>query len=135
MATMDEQGRVDPVPSVISIAQLVYALHTFAIVVGLIGAATTVVGSFLGSLPSIVAVILNYVKRGDAKGSWAESHYRWQIRTFWFALLWLLVGWTLILTVVGIVVGGPLLLILPVWLIYRIVRGWLRLNDKKAMYV
>ena len=135
MATMDEQGRVDPVPSVISIAHLVYALHTFAIVVGLIGAATTVVGSFLGSLPSIVAVILNYVKRGDAKGSWAESHYRWQIRTFWFALLWLVVGWALILTFIGIVIGGPLLLILPVWLIYRIVRGWLRLNDKKAMYV
>lgn len=135
METIDEQGRVDPEPSVISIAHVVYALHAFAIVVGLIGAATTVVGSFVGSLPSIVAVILNYVKRGDARATWAESHYRWQIRTFWFALLWFLVGWALILTFVGIVIGGPLLLVLTVWLIYRIVRGWLRLNDKKPMYV
>ena len=135
MATIDEQGRADPGSSTISIAHVVYALHTFAIVVGIIGAATTIVGSFLGSLPSIVAVILNYVKRGDAKGTWVESHYRWQIRTFWFALLWLIVGWLLVVTIIGFVVGGPLLLILPIWLIYRIVRGWLRLNDKKPMYV
>ena len=74
--------------------------------VGIAGTAT-VVGSFIGSVPSIVAVILNYVKRGDARGTWAESHYRWQIRTFWYALLWFLVGWALIVTLVGALVGVP----------------------------
>jgi uncharacterized membrane protein len=94
-----------------------------------------VVGSFIGSVPSIVAVIINYVKRGDARGTWVESHYRWQIRTFWYALLWFLVGWALILTIVGVLVGVPVLIALTVWLIYRIARGWLRLNDRQPMYV
>jgi uncharacterized membrane protein len=66
---------------VLTVAHLVYALHTLAIVVGIVAAAT-VIGSFVGSVPSLVAVILNYVKRGDARGTWAASHYRWQIRTF-----------------------------------------------------
>jgi uncharacterized membrane protein len=126
-------GAVPPPPSVLTVAHIVYALHTFAIVVGIAGTAT-VVGSFIGSVPSIVAVILNYVKRGDARGTWAESHYRWQIRTFWFALLWFVIAWLLIVTILGAVVGLPILAVVTVWLIYRIVRGWLRLNDKRPMY-
>jgi uncharacterized membrane protein len=120
-------------PSVLSVAHLVYALHTFAIVVGIVGAAT-VIGSFIGSLPSIAAVILNYVKRGDARGTWADSHYRWQIRTFWFAVLWALIGWALVITIIGMVVGVPVLVALTLWLIYRIGRGWLRLRDRRPMY-
>ena len=122
-----------PMPSVLSVAQLVYALHTLAIVIGIVGAAT-VIGSFVGSLPSIVAVILNYVKRGDARGTWVDSHYRWQIRTFWFALLWALIGWALVITIVGAIVGGPILIALTLWLMYRIGRGWLRLRDRQPMY-
>ena len=91
-------------PSVVTVANIVYALHTFAIVVGIAGTAT-VIGSFIGSVPSIVAVILNYVKRGDARGTWAESHYRWQIRTFWFAVLWVIVAIALIVTLVGAIFG------------------------------
>src|SRR5512134_3185350 len=91
----------EPLPSVLTVANVVYALHAFAIVVGLAGTAT-VVGSFVGSVPSIVAVILNYIKRGDARGTWVESHYRWQIRTFWFAILWVLVAAILFVTVIGI---------------------------------
>jgi len=121
-------------PSVITVANVVYALHTLAIVVGLAGSAT-IVGSFVGSVPSIIAVILNYVKRGDARGTWVASHYRWQIRTFWFALLWAIIGWALVFTVVGILIGGPVLIALTLWLIYRIARGWLRLRDRKPMYV
>ena len=79
MATIDQQSNSEPLPSVLTVAHLVYALHAFAIVVGIAGAATVIV-SFVGSLPSIVAVILNYVKRGDARGTWVASHYRWQIR-------------------------------------------------------
>jgi len=133
-ATMDPQGTTEPLPSVLTVANVVYALHTLAIVVGVAGAAT-IVGSFVGSVPSIIAVILNYVKRGDARGTWVDSHYRWQIRTFWFALLWFVIGWVLIFTVVGVVVGVPILAALTVWLIYRIARGWLRLRDRRPMYV
>jgi len=134
MATMDQQGTTEPLPSVLTVANVVYALHTLAIVVGVVGAAT-IVGSFVGSVPSIIAVILNYVKRGDARGTWVDSHYRWQIRTFWFALLWFVIGWVLIFTIVGMVVGWPILAALTVWLIYRIARGWLRLRDRRPMYV
>jgi len=130
----DRYGNVEPMPSVISVAQLVYVLHTLAIVIGIVGAAT-VVGSFVGSLPSIVAVLLNYAKRGDARGTWVDSHYRWQIRTFWFALLWALIGWALVITLIGMVVGVPILIALTLWLIYRIGRGWLRLRDRQPMYV
>jgi len=133
MATIEQQSLTEPMPSVITVANVVYALHTLAIVVGLVGSAT-IVGSFVGSVPSIIAVILNYVKRGDARGTWVASHYRWQIRTFWFALLWAIIGWALILTVVLIVIGVPVLIALTLWLIYRIARGWLRLRDHRPMY-
>jgi uncharacterized membrane protein len=134
MATIEQQSIAEPMPSVITVANVVYALHTLAIVVGLAGSAT-IVGSFVGSVPSIIAVILNYVKRGDARGTWVASHYRWQIRTFWFALLWAIIGCALVFTVVGIVIGVPVLIALTLWLIYRIARGWLRLRDRKPMYV
>jgi uncharacterized membrane protein len=133
MAMIDQQGSGEPMPSVLSVAHFVYTLHTLAIVVGIVGAAT-VIGSFVGSLPSIVAVILNYVKRGDARGTWIASHYRWQIRTFWFTLLWALIGWGLVLTFIGAVVGVPILIALTLWLMYRIGRGWLRLRDRRPMY-
>jgi len=93
-----------------------------------------VIGSFVGSVPSIVAVILNYVKRGDARGTWAESHYRWQIRTFWYALLWLLVALLLLVTLVGAPIGFAALVVLTLWLIYRIGRGWVSLVDRRPMY-
>jgi uncharacterized membrane protein len=124
----------EPLPSVVTVAHIVYALHTFAIVVGIAGSAT-VIGSFIGSVPSIVAVIMNYVKRGDARGTWAESHYRWQIRTFWFALLWFVIAVILIVTIIGALAGIPILAVVTVWLIYRIARGWLRLRDRRPMYV
>jgi uncharacterized membrane protein len=133
MATIDQHGNPEPLPSVLTVAHIVYALHTFAIVVGIVGAAT-VIGSFVGSLPSLVAVLLNYIKRRDAHGTWVDSHYRWQIRTFWFALLWALIGWVLIFTIVGAVVGVPILIALTLWLMYRIGRGWLRLRDRRSMY-
>ena len=133
MATSESQGTGEPMSSVRTVAHLVYALHTVAILVGIAGAAT-VIGSFVGSVPSIVAVVLNYVKRGEARGTWVDSHYRWQIRTFWFAVLWALIGWALVLTIIGTVVGVPTLIALTLWLIYRIGRGWLRLRDQRPMY-
>jgi uncharacterized membrane protein len=78
--------------SLVRITHLVYGLHALGLALGAFGAAS-VLGSFLFGWPSIIAVIINYVKRGEARGTWLESHFDWQIRTFWFALGWaLLVG-------------------------------------------
>ena len=133
MATSHPPDNVEPLPAVLTVAHIVYALHTFAIVLGIAGTAT-VIGSFVGSLPSIAAVILNYLKRSEARGTWIASHYRWQIRTFWFALLWALIGWVLVFTLIGAVVGVPILVVLTLWLIYRIGRGWMRLGARQPMY-
>lgn len=123
-----------PLPSAVTVSHVVYALHGFAIIVGIIGTAT-VIGSFVGSVPSIVAVVLNYVKRGDARGTWLESHYRWQIRTFWFSIFWVLVAAILVITVIGIPVAFAILIAITIWLVYRIWRGWMRLMDRRPMYV
>jgi len=125
----------EPAPSVLNVAHLVYGLHTLAIVIGLVCSSITIIGSFLGSIPSIVAVVFNYLKQGDARGTWVESHFRWQIRTFWFVLLWFVVAFILIVTIVGMVIGIPLLVAVTFWLVYRIARGWLRLQDNRPMYV
>jgi uncharacterized membrane protein len=82
-----------------------------------------------------VAVILNYLKRSEARGSWLESHYRWQIRTFWFAIGWVLLAGVLFVTLVGIPLAIAILIGVSLWLIYRIARGWLRLADHRPMYV
>jgi uncharacterized membrane protein len=81
-------------------------------------------------ITAIVAIVMNYVKKDDVAGTFLESHFRWQIRTFWFGLLWGILG--CITVVVG--VGWLVLAANGIWLIYRIVKGWLRLNDNKAMY-
>ena len=132
MNAVDHKGEVPH--SALIAAHIVYGLHSLAIVLGIVGT-PTVIGGFVGSLPSIIAVIISYAKRASARGSWAESHFRWQIRTFWFALLWLIVAVLLILTLVGAAVGLGVLLIVTLWLIYRIGRGWLRLFDTQPMYL
>ena len=99
-------------------------LKTLATVVYALQAA----GFFVG-LTWIVAVVINYVKRDDARGSWLESHFSWQIRTFWWGLLWAVVGGILALVVVGFAV----LFADAVWIIYRIVKGWLNLSENKPV--
>ena len=98
--------------------------------------AATVVGAFLTGWPSIIAVILNYAKRSDVRGTWLESHFRWQIRTFWFGLLWVALCGAFVVATLGI---GLLIAWLPLgavglWFIYRVARGWLRLIDRAPMY-
>jgi uncharacterized membrane protein len=116
--------------------QAIYALHAFSLLTGILGAAT-VVGAFLTGWPSIIAVILNYVKRGDTRGTWLASHFRWQIRTFWFGLLWVsLCALFVVLTLgLGILIAWLPLGIVGLWFIYRIVRGWVALRDGRQMYV
>jgi uncharacterized membrane protein len=82
-------------------------------------------------ITAIVAIVINYVKKDDAAGTWLESHFRWQIRTFWFGLLWAVLGF---ITYV-IIIGWVILFVDCIWIIYRIVKGWLNLNDNKPMYV
>ncbi len=116
--------------------QVIYALHAFSLLTGILGAAT-VIGAFLTGWPSIIAVILNYVKRGDVRGTWLESHFRWQIRTFWFGLLWVVVclGFVAITLGIGIIIAWLPLMIVTIWFIYRIVRGWTTLSSRRPMYV
>ena len=79
-------------------------------------------------------MVINYLKRGEARGSFLESHFRWQIRTFWFGLLWCLLGGFLFVTLIGIPLAVGVFIGAGVWVIYRIVRGWLALRDRRAMY-
>ncbi len=127
---------VEPSPGLVNVTHLVYGLHALGLAFGAFGAAT-VLGSFLFGWPSIIAVVINYVKRDEVRGTWLESHFSWQIRTFWWALAWaVLVGVvSLPLTIVLIGIGTWVLgmFILGVWAIYRIARGWLRLNARQPM--
>ena len=107
-------------------AQRLNSLKTVATVVYALQAA----GFFIG-ITWIVAVVLDYVKKDDARGTWLESHFRWQIRTFWFGLLWGVLGAILLLVLVGYFV----LLADAIWLIYRIVKGWLNLSEEKPLYL
>lgn len=126
----------EPDPGLVTVAHVVYALHAVSLVLGAFGAAT-VVGSFLFGWPSIVAVIVNYVKRGEARGTWLESHFAWQIRTFWYALLWAcvvaLVSTVLLLVLIGVATWVLGLFALGLWAIYRVARGWLALRDRRAL--
>jgi uncharacterized membrane protein len=85
-------------------------------------------GFFLG-ITWIAAVIIDYVKKDDAAGTWLESHFRWQIRTFWWAVLWGVIGAVLTVVLVGIAV----LFADAVWIVYRIVKGWLRLAERREV--
>jgi uncharacterized membrane protein len=115
---------------------LIYALHALSLLTGILTAAT-VVFAFLIGWPSIIAVILNYVKRPDVRGTWLESHFRWQIRTFWFGALWVGLCWAFILGTffVGAIIAWLPLSLVGIWFIYRIARGWVALNNRQPIGV
>jgi uncharacterized membrane protein len=120
--------------SLVNWTTLIYALHAFSLVAGIITTAT-VIGAFLTGWPSLLAVILNYVKRSDARDTWIDSHFRWQIRTFWYGLLWVvLCGLFVLFTFgIGLIVVWLPLGVVTIWFIYRIVRGWIRLAARRPM--
>jgi uncharacterized membrane protein len=123
-----------PPQGLMTLTHVMYGLHAFSAITGLMSAAL-VVTAFLTGWPSIIAVIMNYVKRSEAAGTFLDSHFSWQLRTFWFALLWVVIGWLLIVTIIGAVIGVPLLLGVGVWVLYRIARGWINLANRKPMPV
>ncbi|MCI3203662.1 MULTISPECIES: hypothetical protein [Pandoraea] len=84
-----------------------------------------------GGVTAIVAIIINYIKRDDAVGTLYASHFTWQIRTFWWSVVWGVIGFALAFVLVGFAILWALL----IWTLYRIVKGWLYLNDGKPMYV
>jgi uncharacterized membrane protein len=108
---MEDQER-----SLRNIVTAVYALQAIGLLVPVV-------------LPWLVGVVIDYIKRDDARGTWLESHFTWQIRTFWWSLLWALIGGILLLVLIGWLV----LAATAVWIIYRIVKGWLRLTERREV--
>ena len=98
-----------------TVTTVIYALYAASLLIG---------------ITALAAVIVNYIKRDDVAGTWLESHFRWQIRTFWFSLLWSLVG----VATLSVGIGWLILPVNVIWFIYRIAKGWLWLNDEKSMY-
>ena len=127
------ERRADPL---VTWTKVIYALHTFSLLTGIIGTAT-IVGAFLTGWPSIIAVILNYVKRSEVRGTWLESHFRWQIRTFWFGLLWIVLclGFVVATFGIGILIAWLPMGLIGLWFVYRVIRGWVALSDGRPMYV
>ena len=122
----------NPTAGLITLTYAIYGLHLFSAVTGLMTTAF-VVTAFLSGWPSIIAVILNYAKRSDVEGTFLESHFRWQIRTFWFTLLWLVIACILMLTVIAIPLAWVMMVLTGIWVLYRFVRGILRLLAEQPM--
>ena len=126
-----------PTKNMILVTQLVYILHGLSILIGLMTGGS-VLSAFLFGWPSIIAVVLNYVMRGDARGTYLDSHFSWQIRTFWYGMIWTIlvaiVGLILTAIVVGPVIWWVGFLALRIWIGYRIVVGWLRLSQNRAIF-
>jgi uncharacterized membrane protein len=123
-------GSVSSNPPVTAVLA-VYVLYGFAGIVSLVSAGLSIAPLF--GLIGILGVIVAHVKRDEARGTWVESHFRWQIRTFWFALLWAMIGWVLVLTVVGIVISFVIWGITALWILYRVIRGVLRFTNREPM--
>ncbi len=123
-------------PRHVSYTHLMYGLHAFAVLMGILTAAS-ILGQFLFSLPSIIAVIMNYVRRSAVRDTWLASHFSWQLRTFWWAFGWMVLSWLLFGPLLLIFIGYPLLvlssLLIGGWVAYRILRGWVALAGERRM--
>ena len=122
----------------VSAALLAYALFGVGAIAALVSAGGIVVGAPLMGVLGIIGVIVCYVKRDDAQGTWVASHFRWLIRTFWYSLLWGAIGGIVFVLLFIVFLLGPLLAIIiwavaSLWVLYRVVRGYLLFNDSKAI--
>ena len=125
---------MQPAPSegMVTLTHVLYGLHGFSALMGALGPAL-VVTAFLTGWPSIIAVIINYLKRGDARGTWLDSHFGWQLRTFWYAVLWVVIAGLVFLTVIGIPFTWLLVVLVGIWVLYRIIRGWIALAERRPL--
>ncbi len=128
MADLPVQTPGAPGNPPVNAATLVYILFAIA-VIGALAAHGLVVFAPLVGLAGIVGVIIAYVKRGDAQGTWVASHFTWLIRTFWWSLLWDTIAVLLFITLIGIPLALALLVATSIWGIYRLVRGFLAFKD------
>ena len=119
----------------VSAALLVYGLFAAAGIVSLVSAGMSIAPLF--GLIGFVGVIVAYVKQDEAQGTWVASHLTWLIRTFWWGLAWAVAGW-LVLIVLGLVlIGIPIAIAIwfltSIWILYRVVRGYLLFKDSKPI--
>ena len=125
-----------PSPALISMTLVIYALFGVAAVAGLASSGFPLIAPLMG-IVGIIAIILAYVKRGDAAGTWLASHYRWLIRTFWFSLLWGIVGAVIFVVfaiiLVGLVVGYAIWVATTIWVLYRLIRGYVLFNASQPV--
>jgi uncharacterized membrane protein len=125
-----------PSPSLVSTTLLVYALFGAAAVIGLVSSGFPLISPLMG-LIGIIGLILAYVRRSDAAGTWLESHYRWLIRTFWFSFLWGMIGGLVLVTLGLILIGIPIAIMIwvaaTIWVLYRLIRGYVLFKDNKAI--
>ena len=121
-----------PSENMVALTHLMYGLHAFAVLTGVLGSAT-IVGSLVASVPSLLAVVLNYMQQPAVRDTWLESHFRWQLRTFWFALLWIGVAVLLVLSLIGLPLALLLIAGAGLWVLYRVVRGWLALLGRRPL--
>ena len=137
MSDLTPYNNESPKKNLLFVTQLVYILHGLSIVIGLMTGAT-IISAFLFGWPSIAAVILNYIMAPDARGTFLQSHFSWQIRTFWYDMIW-----TVLVAIVGVLltpfVIGPFIwligfVVLGIWVAYRIVVGWLRLRQYRPVF-
>ena len=132
----DSPASGTPSSSLISMTLLVYALLGVAAVVGLVSSGFPLIAPLTG-IVGIVGIILAYVKRSEATGTWLESHYRWLIRTFWYSLLWGAIGAVvfvvLAIIIVGLFIGYLIWVATTIWVLYRLVRGYMLFNESKPI--
>lgn len=119
-------------PRHVSYTHVMYALHALTVLTGIFTSALIAI-SFVFSLPAVIAVVMNYVRRSEVSGTWLASHFRWQLRTFWFAALLLVCSWPLMLTIILIPVVWVFQIGVGLWVAYRVVRAWLALRDGRVM--
>lgn len=121
-----------PTSGMVSLTYIIYGLHLFSAATGVLTSAF-IVTAFLVGWPSILGVILNYIKVDDVQGTYLESHFRWQIRTFWIALILMVISMVLFVTVIGIPLAYVLMVITGIWVLYRMLRGIIRMLDEKPL--
>ncbi len=112
--TTDFTPEADKLASLKTLTTVIYGLYALSLVFG---------------VTAIIAIVLNYIKKDEARGTWLDSHFTWQIRTFWWGVVWFVLGGLTWIILIGWVVWG----VAYVWFIYRIAKGWLNLNDNKPM--
>jgi uncharacterized membrane protein len=138
---MDESPTATTVtvdPGLVSWTHWMYGLHALAILIGVVTSAS-IVGKFVFGLPSVIAVIMNYLRRSEARGTWLAPHFSWQLRTFWISAAVYFGSLLLFGPLVFVLIGIPLLILawflIGIWATYRIARGWLALRDGRTLPV